>query len=1112
MKKISTHLFFVILLFLLIAQSGFSQDLPGGDIFLPTPEPSAPPQPSITQYCGYTRLTRATPPTGVTYFWQTSASGTNTSNSSTTYTATSAGTYYLRAREGVTWSLATATSVSIKAIPSNPVSNDVTRCGTGVVTFNASCATFGATIKWYNSDVLMGEGTSFSDLASGTTTYTVKSYLSGCYSSGITVSSSTKPIPNPAIVVTESSGLAHNDGTTCSGANVTLTASGGITYIWNDNSTTASKSYSPTATTTYTVTVTGSNGCSSATSKTITVNSLPSASIAIAEHSELTNNDGVICSGASVTLTASGGGSYLWNDGSTTVSKAINPTSNATYVVTVTNSNKCVASASKSISVRSLPTAQISVSESSGLHNNDGTICSGESVALTASGGATYLWNDFSDGTTQTYSPTSSKTYSVTVTDSKRCSSAASKVITVNSLPSASIVVTESSGTTNNDGTTCSGASVTLTASGGTSYEWNDGSATASKSYSPTATTTYIVTVTNSNNCSSSKSRSISVNTLPTASIAVSEISGLASNDGIVCSGESLSLTASGGTSYLWNDGSTTASKSYSPTVRTTYTVTVTNSNNCSSNKSKAITVNALPTAQISVVDSSGTANNDGTTCSGANVMLTASGGSSYQWLDGSTTTTKSYSPTATTTYTVTVTNSNGCSSPKDRVITVNSLPTALISVTESSGATNNDGITCSGASVTLTASGGSSYLWNDGSATASKSYSPTATTTYTVTVTNSNNCRSTKSKAITVNALPIPTFTQQATDVCPSTSGNVYTTQAGKSNYNWLLPADATINSGGGASNNSVDITWGNSGAHTVVVNYTDANSCVSASGAVSLVNVKEIPTPTFVQEATDVCLNSSGNVYTTQAGKSNYNWLIPGDAIVTSGGQDTDNSITITWEGAGSREVYVRYTDINSCSAVSDATSNVLVRALPITPTINTIEKEFPSTVTLEIDTEMEVTWYEQGQTSPIGTGVSFNQDVYNTKQYEFAVTDNYCVSERGDVSILINNPNPSVLYAINNGNWTTKGIWSGAEGGQPTILLPSQQTAVVIKGNTINVSENLESGSIILETAEIPTILNITEGVLNVYGQVEIKRNEQNSEVKLDVSSNANLIVNE
>jgi len=75
--------------------------------------PSTPSIPTIqSSNCSNTVLARSNPPSGVTWYWQSSSSGTSTSNSSTTITKTTSGTQYLRARNSSgTWS----TSSSSKA-------------------------------------------------------------------------------------------------------------------------------------------------------------------------------------------------------------------------------------------------------------------------------------------------------------------------------------------------------------------------------------------------------------------------------------------------------------------------------------------------------------------------------------------------------------------------------------------------------------------------------------------------------------------------------------------------------------------------------------------------------------------------------------------------------------------------------------------------------------------------------------------------------------------------------------------------------------------------------------------------------------------------------------
>lgn len=60
--------------------------------------PGTPSSPTITNNCGNTVLTRGTPPSGITWYWQSSSSGTSTSNSNSSVTRTSGTAYYLRGR------------------------------------------------------------------------------------------------------------------------------------------------------------------------------------------------------------------------------------------------------------------------------------------------------------------------------------------------------------------------------------------------------------------------------------------------------------------------------------------------------------------------------------------------------------------------------------------------------------------------------------------------------------------------------------------------------------------------------------------------------------------------------------------------------------------------------------------------------------------------------------------------------------------------------------------------------------------------------------------------------------------------------------------------------
>jgi GH35 family endo-1,4-beta-xylanase len=216
------------------------------------------------------------------------------------------------------------------------------------------------------------------------------------------------------------------------------------------------------------------------------------------------------------------------------------------------------------------------------------SICQGATAtALTATGTSLLWYTSASGGTGSSTAPTpstaatGSTAYYVSQTVSSCEGPRATITVTVNALPTAN------AGT---DVAICTGKSTILTASGGTSYSWNNAIITASQTISPTATTTYSVTVTNASNCKATDAVIVSVNALPTANAGV---------DVAICAGKSTTITASGGTSYVWNNAITTASNTVSPTATTTFTVTTTNAANCTATDAVIVTVNSIPSAPI---------------------------------------------------------------------------------------------------------------------------------------------------------------------------------------------------------------------------------------------------------------------------------------------------------------------------------------------------------------------------------------------------------------------------------------------------------------------------------------------------------------------------------
>lgn len=401
--------------------------------------------------------------------------------------------------------------------------------------------------------------------------------------------------------------------------------------------------------------------------------------------------DQEICDGDAATLTASGGPNFLWDNGETTATIVVNPLVTTTYTVSVFDNEGNIDEDSVTVTVNPVPVADAGA---------DVTICEGETATLTANGGTTYLWSTGETTATIDVSPTSDTTYTVEVTNNN-CTSTDDVTVFVNNAPDITV---------SDDIVIVEGESTTLAANGGDNYTWSTGETTPFINVTPTATTTYSVTSLGVNGCSTTVEVTVTV---------VPEVIADAGEDVVICSGESVTLDASGGVTYTWNTGGTGANPTVSPTITTTYTVTVEDAYGYTDTDSVTVTVNQTPNLTVT---------NDITIIEGETIELVANGAAEYLWNTGDVSSSITVSPSQTTTYTVTGTTGT-CSAEAQVTVTVEGLFEA--SAGEDRRVCENDTY-----EVVLTANTGDSYLWSTGETTQSITVSPLSTTTYTVTVT----------------------------------------------------------------------------------------------------------------------------------------------------------------------------------------------------------------------------------------------------------------------------------------------------------------------------------------------------------------------------------------
>jgi len=372
-----------------------------------------------------------------------------------------------------------------------------------------------------------------------------------------------------------------------------------------------------------------------------------------------------------------------------------------------------------------------------------------------------------------------------------------------------------------------------------------------------------------------------------------------------------------------------------------TVTYTIPASGGCAQVQAQTpVRINPLPTPSISG-PATVCALSTGNVYSTANVV-----GHTYEWAitggtitagDATNSITVTWNAAGTGTLTVKETiTATGCNVTTAAYnITINPLPTPEIS-----GATTvcalSTGNVYSTANVV-----GHTYVWNitggtitagdaTNSITVTWNAAGTGTLTVKETITATGCNITTATYNVTINPLPAPAISG-ATTVCALSTGNVYSTaDVVGHTYVWTITG-GTITAGD--ATNSITVTWNAAGTGTLTVKETITATGCNITTATYNVTINPLPAPAISGAAT-VCALSTGNVYSTaNVVGHTYEWAITGGTI-TAG--DATNSITVTWNAAGTGTLTVKETITATGCNVTTATYNVTINPLP-TPAIS-------------------------------------------------------------------------------------------------------------------------------------------------------------------------------
>jgi gliding motility-associated-like protein len=294
-----------------------------------------------------------------------------------------------------------------------------------------------------------------------------------------------------------------------------------------------------------------------------------------------------------------------------------------------------------------------------------------------------------------------------------------------------------------------------------------------------------------------------------------------------ICNGQSTTLTATGGTSFLWSTGATTASITVSPTQTSTYSVIV-NGNGCASLPATAtVNVSYGPPVIITGTDS---------VCPGGSSVLTAAGGSTWLWSTGSTNQSITLNNINNPTTVSVVASQNGCpGTPSTFTVRVHAKPNADFTNT-----TVCVGNTTTFQDLSNVAIGGptgvTAWNWSFGDPVTQNlnisqlqnpthAFSNAGTYTVQLICESYNGCRDTISRSVIVNPLPVVDFT--FSDECDGQFVgfvNQTTSTSAITNWSWNF-GDGNVSSLQNPNN-----LFPGPGFYNVTLTATNANGCINS------------------------------------------------------------------------------------------------------------------------------------------------------------------------------------------------------------------------------------------------------------------------------------------
>ncbi|ALI98382.1 T9SS type B sorting domain-containing protein [Rufibacter tibetensis] len=807
----------------------------------------------------------------------------------TTFTALASGTYTVTAKDAN--GCLTTASVTIQTnVPTAFVSStNSSTCGSSNGSITIGAITGGTAPYTYSKGgAIFQASATFSGLAAGTHTITVKD-ANGCtFSRQVTLSDVAGP--TGLIASTQTSSCGNPNGS----LTVTRVTGGTSPYTYSKDGVNFqnSTSFPNLLAGTYTITAKDANGCT--TTETVAIRDIeaPSNVVLNPVSSTCGNSNGSITVG-----TVTGGTApytYSLNGGSFQTSTTFASLRAAQYTIMVKDANGCTFSKTLEVEDMAGPADLTLATTASTCGNSNGSI----SINGVTNGTAPYTYSldgaAFQNGTT--FTRILAGEHTITVRDANGCTF--SKKVTVSDVAGPSNLVATAVSST------CGASNGTLTitgVTGGTApymYSANGVNFQASATFTALAAGNHTITVKDANGCTFAKVFAVENIAGPTATTATTSPASCADNDG------SLTVTGvSGGTApYTYSINGTTfqSGTTFTALASGTYTVTAKDANGCLTTVSVAVSKN-VPTAFASSTVASTCGRSDG----GLTIGQITGGTAPYTYSrDGVTfQASASFANLAAGTYTITVKDANGCTFSRGVAVSNISGPVFAATASTTTCGANNGSI-----SVGTVTGGVAPYTYSKDGVTfqASTTFSDLLAGTYTIVVKDANGCLSSETVVVNDIAGPDNVVLTSTSSTCGSSNGQITIGEV----TGGTAPFTYSLN--GGSFQSSASFMALRAAEYTITVK--DANGCTFSKE----VEVKDIAGPSNLTLAsvstTCGASNGSASVDGVTGGTAPYTFSLNGAAFQAS--------TSFAGLAAGTHTITVR--DANGCTFVKSVVVN--------------------------------------------------------------------------------------------------------------------------------------------------------------------------------------------